>query len=141
IEAGKWSGCESSGRFGQVSYFPILQYLPGLALKRLGAHEIDVARGLIWINGLAVLGMLALLVLLCRRRGASTATMALLLLVVLSGPLLWYAESGYSEALSAFLVLLAVTAVLLEWPPAAVAAGCLLAGITKETAPAFVLLA
>jgi hypothetical protein len=72
-----------------------------------------------------------------RRAGSGSA--ALLVAVLVAGPLLWYARSSFGEMLAAFLILLFIEAVLSRRSAFTVAGTFWLAGITKETALPFLL--
>ena len=98
IEAGVWQGCEE--KFGVTGGSAPLQYLAVLGFKRAGASRDDAFQYLAWLNTAAFAGTLLLMWLAGRRAGPRTA--ALLLLCGLSGPLFFYADSGFGEPLGAF---------------------------------------
>ena len=130
------TGCEpATGE--EVGPFPLIQYAIALAGKWVGASYDQAARALLAVSGLALIAMLALLVPL-RRRLLDRSQTALLALVLVTGPLLWYAESGFGESLAAFLALGTIASLALGAPAPAIFTAALLAGITKETAPVFV---
>lgn len=130
IEDGDWS-CEQMGRW------PPLQYIPAVAFKRLGAHKADAGNDLIYLNGLAVVGILALL-WVAGRRSRAPQLAPLAALAGLVSPLLWYGAAGFAEALAGLLTLLFVLACALGWSPWLVGAAALGAVISKETALPFV---
>lgn len=121
-----------------VSFWPPLQYIPALALKRLGASRSATANALIYLNGLAVLLTLALLWIVGRRSRAPGIA-PLLVLACLVSPLLWYGDSGFGEALAGAATTAMVVSIVLGWNPAATAAACCIAVISKETALPFLL--
>lgn len=134
LHAHVYSHCELANR--PVGPFPPAQYLLAFAAKRLGASYSTAARVLVYTNGIAVLGILGLLAwagtrLLPRR------VVSALLLVAISGPLAWYSEAGFGEALASLLTLATVVAFALRAPFAITVVAAFLAGLTKETAPIF----
>jgi hypothetical protein len=122
----------------EVGRFALLQYLPAFVFHALGMSYGAGLRGLVALNGLAVAGVAGVGAYVVRRLAGSTAA-ALAAVVVLASPLLWYSNSGYGEALAALVTMLFTAGVLLGWPLPAVAVAMLLAGISKETAPPFLL--
>jgi hypothetical protein len=132
LEAGDWR-CHAG-----VDKWPLLQHVPGVALKRLGRSRAEVGNDLVLLNGLATIGMLIVLWLVTRREPPPIRAIALLGALV--SPLLWYAATGFGEPLAAFFTLLAVAGVLRSWPLALVLAAAFFAGISKEVAPPFVAL-
>jgi hypothetical protein len=119
-----------------VGYYPLMQYLPAGAMIELGASNRQTLTGLALINTAAFLGLLALFLFVARRR-SSPAMGAVLMLVALTGPLLWYGDSTFGEMLAAFLTALFVVVVLLRPPWWAIAVALLAAGTTRETALPF----
>jgi hypothetical protein len=129
-----YSHCDAHG-FGATNPFPAAQYLIGLGLKHAGASYWQAAHWLIGLNRLAALGVL-LLSMLAGRHIAGTPGMLVMALVAITGPLLWYSQMGFAESLAAFSILWMAVALLKQrWWMVAVAA--LLAAVTKETAPFF----
>jgi hypothetical protein len=120
-----------------VSFWPPLQYIPALALKRIGASRATTENALIYLNGVAVLVTLALLWIVGRRSRAPGIA-PLLVLAGLVSPLLWYGDSGFGEALAAAATTTMVVSILLGWNGAVTAFACCLAVISKETALPFV---
>jgi hypothetical protein len=132
--------CLRRGDFSCVDFvdkWPLLQYIPGLALKRLGFSFMDAEQGLVLISGAAVLGVVALLWLAGERARAGLGPLAAIAMLV--SPLPWYAATGYGEPLAAFLIALMVAAIAFRWHPSLAAVGCFGAIISKETALPFVL--
>jgi hypothetical protein len=122
--------CDEMGRW------PPLQYIPALVFKRLGASFVDAANDLIYLNGLAVMAVLALLWVAGRRSGAPWLA-PLAILAGLVSPLLWYGAAGFAEAVAASLTLLFVVAVALGWNPWLAGGALWAAALSKETALPF----
>jgi len=131
LAAGEWR-CERG-----VDKWPLLQYLPAIAMMRIGLDRADTAQGLVALNGLALALTFALAWGAAAKAGRAVAGVAVL--AVLASPLLWYAGTGFAEALAAALTAAVVVALLRAWHPALVLVLVLLAGISKETAPPFLL--
>jgi hypothetical protein len=124
--------------FNAAAHFPLYQYIPGLALSYLGATEQTAMDVFCVLSFLAFVGSLALTVGLLRRRSPVAAAAGVLVLV--SGPLLWYARASFGEMLAAFLILAYTAACLGGARPAVTAVLLVAAGLTKETALPFLLL-
>lgn len=119
-----------------VDHWPPLQYIPALALKRMGLSFRDTGIALIYLNGLAVIGVLILLWLVGRRvRGPGLAPLAVLAGLV--SPLLWYANVSFTDGMAAFFVVLLVAAIGLGWSPWIAGLATCVATLSKETAPPF----
>ncbi|MGH2915571.1 MAG: hypothetical protein ACRDMX_11340 [Solirubrobacteraceae bacterium] len=124
---------------GAVSPYPLFQYLPAIVLSEFGVSDPAILKDLSVISLLAFCGTLALsirLALLTRRRW----TAPLVVVLITTSPLVYYAWLTFGESLAAFLVLLAATAALRRWRPTAIGLTALLACITKETAFVFIAL-
>ena len=117
--------------------WPLLQYLPALAAKRLGASRGTTGEALVAINALAVLLLVGLAWLALAGRGRRLAVLAVLGLV--AGPLWWYAGAGFAEPVAALFTCALVVAMTRGWSPALVAVCVFAAGISKETALPFLL--
>ena len=119
-----------------VGPFPVLQYLPAVALTAVGFSPGAVLTFLSLVSVASFLVLVWLLWLVGRRVGGGWGS--LLVAVAFTGPLLYYAHSTFGEMAAAALVLAAVAAVLFERQPALVFGAVLVAGLTKEIAPVFV---
>jgi hypothetical protein len=122
----------------EVGRFALLQYLPAFVFHAVGMSYGAALHGLVALNGLAFAGVLVLVALVVRRLGGPAST-ALGAAVVLVSPLLWYSHAGFGEPLAAFVTTLFAASVLLGWPVAAIGVATLLAAVSKETAPPFLL--
>jgi hypothetical protein len=146
LDEGIWARCDERvvgtagghGNYGgAVGPFPLPQYAVGLALKRAGATRAAARSDLVYLSGLASLGVVVLVCLVALGM-LEGPLRPLVILATLSGSILWYSEAAYGEALAMFLTTLVAALALFgaSWPPLLAAA--LLAGVTKESAPLFV---
>ena len=118
--------------------WPLLQYIPALAVKRLGGSRTDATNVLVLLNALGVVATIAL-VCLAARRFSGRVGARLALLACLLTPLPFYAEASYNEPLAMFFVTLMVVGLLSRWHPAVAAVGLVGAGLSKETMLPFLL--
>jgi hypothetical protein len=133
LEAGAGGACPN------LSYFPLLQYLPAGLVFLAGGRTGDALGALVWINLAAWLGTAVLLAVALRKgRGGWAAALALAAWVGSYG--LAYANSSFGEILAGFLALAFTIGCAREWPWLLVGAVGLLAGVGKETAPPFLAL-
>lgn len=104
------------GRVTLVYPYPLLQYLPATPMVLAGLDDQSVIQGLAIINLGAFFGTIGCALVLGRRLLAGWTP--ILLVVLLSSPLLYYATAGFGEMLAAFLALLFVTFTILgrPWP-------------------------
>jgi hypothetical protein len=124
----------------QVGHFPLYQYVPGLVFSYLGAGETTSLDLFCVLSFLAFAGILALTLRVLGARSQPVAAAAVLVLV--TGPLLWYARASFGEMLAAFLILACTAACVRGAGPAATGLLFVLAGLTKETAlPCLLLIA
>ena len=126
LATGALGACEGAG------HFPLFQYLPTFALVIVGYQPTDVLRILAIASFASFVG---LLVVGWQTLRASRGARALWLVVLGSGPLLYYAQSSFGESLAAFLVAAAVASSWGRLSAPGIAALFALAGITKEFAP------
>jgi hypothetical protein len=129
IGQGRWSGWN-----GQ---FPLLQQLPVFAMRIIGVPDAAVYGALTALSLGAYVGLAALSGWGLRR---TPRVAALLVAVLLMGPLAWYAHTTFGEPLAA-LVTLALVVACAEGAPAPVVFGlALLGGLSKDTAAPFLAL-
>jgi hypothetical protein len=132
LHAGLGGVCDGVGRF------PLLQYLPALAVKRLGGSYQNGLSVLVGLNGLAFAGLLVIAWRLGRALQVRYAAMALALGLIAS-PLIWYSDAGFGEGIGAFLIALYTYALIRRARAPILCLTLVLAGITKETALVFLL--
>lgn len=134
--------CIENGRIGdcpQAQHFALLQYLPAFVLDMVGLSVDHAMRVLAVLSLIAYAGM-TLLIVVALNRLVPRGGWALGLLLMLSGPFIWYATASFGEALAAWAVAAFAVALLLRWPAWAVVILGLLAAISKETSPPLLLL-
>ncbi|HYY56941.1 MAG TPA: YfhO family protein, partial [Pyrinomonadaceae bacterium] len=117
----------------------LFQYVPAVVLSRLGFSEAAVLHALAYLSFLAFVAS-ALLIYWTLKRKASEPMALAGLLIVSSGPLLWYSHSTYGEMAAAFLILAFTAACLLRARNGVIIPLFILAGATKEIAFPFLLL-
>lgn len=122
-----FSGCTFDGPF------PLLQYVPSLLLSYLGFTSSTILHLLAILSLLSFIGSL-LLIFWTLNRTRSLPLALIALVVMLTGPLLWYAHSTYSEMAAGFLILAFTAANLLRAPGWMIILLFVLAGATKEIA-------
>jgi hypothetical protein len=130
----------SAGRAQQIPSigpWPVLQYIPAIALRAAGVPSNATLRVLIALNA-AALVTLGTCVYATARRVAGALWSPVLAVAVITSPLLWYGTVAFGEALAAAVVVTAVAAALLRARPPLIGALVALACLTKETNPAFV---
>ena len=118
--------------------FAPLQYVPAIILLEWGALGGQVMAAFSALSTVAFFGVLLMVWRLLRGRGTGLAYAGLVL--VLSGPLLYYAASSFGEMLAAAGMVAVIYSLARRAPLAAVIASVWLAGISKDTALPFVLL-
>jgi hypothetical protein len=136
LHAHKWA-CGEAG-YGGVGTVALLQYLPGLGFKRLGMTYDGAAHGLVWVNTVAVVLLLGLLWFTGRRVGDKRMA-ALLVLMAVASPLLWYSNAGFGEGLAALAVTAFTCAVVTRSNGVLLGVSLWLAAISKEPALPFLL--
>jgi hypothetical protein len=119
--------------------YPLLQYIPAVALVRMGISNDHVVSLLARINLLSFLGSLACIVFVCRRARGLRSWTPELLIVMLASPVLFYALVGFGEMTAAFAALLFVCAVVTR-RPVLTAVTLAVACLGKETMAPFLLL-
>ena len=130
---GHWIGCRDGGRF------PLLQRIPVIPMIGLGFKNSRVMHCLALLNVLLV----ALTVALARRSLERRSRLGAwgFAAILLFGPFLVYAHSSFSEAMAASASLILVIACLEGWRGASVFALAFLAGLSRETAFPFLIVA
>lgn len=132
VDQGVFSGCKEGG------HFPLLQYLIAVPMTRFGFSDNTVFRTLASISLLAWFALLSTQYSALRRRGSYVQYLGLG--VLLSSPLIPYQGSSFGEMNAAFLTLAFTACRLLGASPLLQIALGLLAGITKDIAPPFLIL-
>jgi hypothetical protein len=141
LKAGRFSSCNQSIAHAatgpaDVGAFPLLQYIPAVALRSIGVSTEWTLRSLTLLSFGSLVAVLAVAYYTLRRVApplwAPVVTAALL-----ASPLLYYGQSSLGEELAAATILIAVAAVLLDARPVIVCALVALACLTKETNPPF----
>jgi len=123
---------------GKVGPYALLQYLPTMALLKLGLTNNQVVRALGSVNLVAFVASLVVVALVAKRLRPGVWGPVLVLALVGSS-LTYQSTSGFGEMLAAFFTLLAVSAVL--WRRAFLIVGAMaLATIGKETPFPFLLI-
>ncbi len=117
----------------EAPYFAPLQQIPALALHLLGLGYDQILLILVWINTALIIA--AQIVFWRRYNKDHHSTIAFLSLVILTGPILPYLTSSFSEAMVVALLAMALFAFINAGP--AVVTGFLffLISISKDTAP------
>lgn len=115
-----------------VGPYPLFQYLPALVLTQLGFSDHHTYTGLTLISLLSFCAVVALGTWTASCTGRRWAP-ALVALILVTSPLMYYAGSTLGESLATLLVALLAVACLRRWPPAVLALCALLACLTKET--------
>ena len=135
IGVGTFDGCGrvEGTRYTEVGPYPLLQYLPSIALVELGRTDEQIVRDLARISTVAFLAALVL-VFMIAQRALQAGWRSVLVIVMLTGPLLWYSRNSFSEMLAATVALAFMTCVVLRAPPLLVFLSLALAATTKETA-------
>lgn len=138
LHADIWTSCNDAGH-GEVSYFPLPQYIATLVYKRLGGSRDGAYDLLIGISAFSLVGLALVVWMSCVRAGRR-AVAPVLTLALVASPLLWYADTGFPDALSALLIAAFAAVAALRGHPVLILAAGMAAGLTKEMAPPFVLL-
>ncbi len=122
----------------EIGAWPLLQYLLALPLGLLGFSEQVAVKTLAAASAIAFALTIVIVARTLRRFGIALA--ATLVLLFVTGPMLWYAASTFGESLTAAALALAVSAALARRRAWVLALAVVLAALTKETAPPFVAL-
>jgi hypothetical protein len=140
-----YSGCGYTGQLNDaglmtpVGDWPLLQHIPDLIAIGLGADRHDTRARMLELLGVAgVVGAVAA-AWFALARARQSALFWAFMLVLLSGPLLWYARTTFGEALAAGLLVAFVAATVVPAPPAFIALAAVGAAWTKETTYPFLI--
>jgi hypothetical protein len=149
LEDGRFTGCDRrpdglmSGAsphgfvMGKVGPWAPLHYFMAIPLRAVGMSAFSTLSVLIVIDALALLALLTLAwVLAARVVGVLWGPVVAVCIV--TSPLLWYTTIAFGEVLVALLAVLAVATILTRRSPQAIAAAVMVAGLTKETNPPFI---
>jgi hypothetical protein len=134
-----YSACGYTGKLNDaglmtpVGDWPLLQHLPDLAAIGLGADKHATRSRVLELLGVAgvVLGVAAAWFAFAAQRGRGLFWA--FMVVLFSGPLLWYGRTTFGEALSAGLLTAFVAATAVPASPVLVALAAMTAAWTKET--------
>jgi hypothetical protein len=135
VRAGRFSSCNDLGR--DVGAFPLMQYIPSVALRAVGVSAETTLR-VLTLSSFASLVAVLIVAYYTLRRVAPPLWAPIVTAALLASPLLHYGRSSFGEELAAALILGAVAAVLLDAGPVVVCSLIVLACVTKETNPPFV---
>lgn len=123
----------------RVGNFPAFQYLPSVVLVLFGTTLPQTITGLTLISTLSFFGTLILMLLVCSRLNYS-GFKPIFLLLIITGPVLFYANTPFGEMLATFLLMLFVTALVLKKHWLLLLFTAFLASLTKETAAPLIFL-
>jgi len=135
VEHGHLTNCNAHTAVGPYAF---LQFIPAIPLRAAGVSTESTLRVLVAISFVSLLAILGLSYRTVRRL-APPMWAPLVVATLLTGPLLWYGKSAFSEMLAAAIILGATVAVLLDARLAIIAVFVALACVTKETNPPFIL--
>jgi hypothetical protein len=142
VREGRFTSCNNSIAHAangpaDVGAFPLLQYIPSVALRAVGVSMEWTLRALALLSFASLVAVL-LVAYYTLRRVAPPLWAPLVTAALLASPLLYYGRSAAGEDLAAAVILAAVAAVLLDARPLVVCALVVFACLTKETNPPFV---
>lgn len=126
------------GLTSPIGDWPLLQHIPDAISVELGVTSHPArTRFLVVLSAAGIVGAVAMARVVLSRVGWSAWFWGFMLVVV-SGPFLFYGRATAGEALAAGLLVCLVSATVLRAPPPVVALAALGASLTKETAYPFV---
>jgi hypothetical protein len=135
-------GCIGSGQFvgcgPEVVHFPLIQYVVAAPAAVLGLPDPAILRWLALVNAVALVVAGCVLVNV-GRRVAGWFGGWLMLATAVGSPLIVYGASTFRESLSAALLVLFISAVLVSARPWLIFTSALAVSINQETFPPFVL--
>jgi hypothetical protein len=127
----------ADGQMSPIGPYPLFQYVPDMVAKALGATLLHRYMALSALSIASTIGSLLLAGLVLVRTGKKAWGWAVVL-VLITGPMLAYANATWGEALASALLVLVVATTALRAPLALVAAASFAACLTKETGYPFV---
>jgi hypothetical protein len=127
----------AAGQMSAVGPYPLMQYVPDFVTRSVGAthdtrYTVLVALSVVGVAAAVVAAWLTL------ARVVQHAWIWGFLILVLSGPVLVYANTTWGEMLATGLLTALVATALLRAPPLVIAAAAFAASLTKETSYPFV---
>jgi hypothetical protein len=137
VKCGYTGQLTATGQTTTIGPYPLLQYLPDLITRSLGATHHSRYAVLALLSTVAVVVAVGVATRVLARLGLRAWAWAFLA-VVLSGPVLVYANTTWGEMLAAALLVFLAAAALVQAPPLALAAAAFAACLTKETSYPFV---
>lgn len=135
LAEGHWVDCERFHppvSFNAPLRFPLIQVVPGLFFSALGLSHAVAIKILVFASFLSFCGALYLL-----RRGLRShpeRVRRLAFLLMITGPLIYYARASFGEMTAAFLILFYTLGCIENFRPRALVLLTVLAGVTKEVA-------
>jgi hypothetical protein len=126
-------GTVADGDESMVGPFPLIQYVPDVALKALRFSPAERMTGLSIVSIAAFFAMLAVAWRTTSKLGPP-GSWPIFLIVVLTSPFLYYGGTTYGEMVAASLVVCFTASALLCLRPLLITAAAFLATLTKETA-------
>jgi hypothetical protein len=138
VACGYHSQPDAFGLTTAIGPWPPLQYVPDLVATSLGATTHPTRVRVLVVLGVAAIVASVILAAVVLTRVRQDGWFWGFALVVLSGPILAYANTSWGEMLASGLLVCFVAAALLQPHPAIVAVAALAACLTKETAYPFV---
>jgi hypothetical protein len=127
LSEGHFSGCAHSGSF------PLFQNAVGLGLNFLGLSASAIFHALAYLSFLAFIGVIFLVFQTLKRTRSEPLAIAAVV-VMITGPLLWYSHSTFGEMAAAFLTLAFTAACIRSKREWVIITLFILAGLTKEIA-------
>jgi hypothetical protein len=126
-------GTSADGTESMVGPFPFAQYAPDVVFKGLGFSPAERMTGLSVLSIAAFFAMLAIAWGTISQLGPPGGW-PMFLIVLLTGPFLYYGNATWGEMVAASLVVCFTASALLRLRPPLIAATAFLAALTKETA-------
>lgn len=122
-----------------ITHFPLSQHIPSFLMTFI---NVSLDHQLLVFSLINIISFIFIILLMfCTLIRISGPTIAYFqLLILITGPLAWYAYSTFGEMLAAFLISLFTIAVLLRCHWFIIAVTLMIAGFTKETAIPFLLI-